>query len=313
MDKDAALNLLIKEYPFLNNKNMRIVKQFVTADGRVSNSFLVESGLEGFEKFIAKSFVRHPESLRREWIFLDLLTKKKADAPRLLVDGHEPECFLLMEYVDGIPASEAVQQTHDIDGIFTGIGEATGMANSIELETFGNILRPSDMSWKEHVLEKLKDKQRLVGTLVDEKSFNEITEAVEATKHVLDSESQGKPMLVHHDIYLENFLVKKADGQVVLIDYGIAYGGRPLFDLAKFYIWDLLRYPEQKSTFLKAYSRYVTIPPNFNEIMEFYLIYECFGMIAYFNMIDAIKDRDETIEILKDLVRGEGTISELIR
>ena len=313
MNHAHALELLLEEHPFLSNKNTKIIKQFVAADGRVSNSFLVESDKEGFRKFIAKSFVRHPESLKREWIFLDLLAKKEAHAPRLLVADHEPKHFLLMEYINGIPASKAIQQGHDVPGIFRGMGEATGMTNSIELQTFGNILEPSDMSWKDYVLERLKDKQQLVETLVDEKFFSEVVSTAEATKHVLDGESQGKPMLIHHDIYLENFLVSKTTKEVVLIDYGIAYGGRPLFDLAKFYIWDLIRYPGQRDNFLEAYSQYVTLPPNFNEIMKFYLIYECFGMIAYFNMIGATKDTDETIDVLKDIVHGKGAIAKLIR
>lgn len=313
MDKNEALKLLIKEYPFLTNKHTRLVKQFAAADGRISNCFLAESNKEGFGRFIAKSFVHNPDSLMQEWVFLGLLEQKEAHAPRLLVKEHKPEHFLLMEYIDGIPASQALVQGHDPADIFRKIGEATGMTHGIELDTFGSILEPSDISWKENVLERLGEKLQVVQPLVDKRLFKAVSDTVEATKHILDDESRGKPVLIHHDIYLENFLVKKADNQIVLIDYGIAYGGRPLFDLAKFYIWDLTRYPEQKDNFLRAYSNYVTLPPNFNEVMKFYLLYECFGMIAYFHKIGATKDRDDAIGVLEDIVYGEGVISELIR
>ena len=142
--------------------------------------------------------------------------------------------------------------------------------------------------------------------------FAKVEKTIAETQHILDEESKGKPMLVHHDIYLENFLVRHDDKQVVLIDYGIAYGGRPLFDLAKFFIWDLVHYPGQKNNFLKAYGQYVELPQNFNEIMKFYLLLECFGMIAYFDKIDAAKDRDDSLAVLKDLIDGTGAITELI-
>lgn len=312
MNPTRALETLLNEYPQLADQNTKIVKQFVAADGRVYNSFLVESDKPGFEKFIAKSFVHNPDSLRREWMLLTMLQNHQAHAPHLLVEDHEPEHFLLMEYIDGIPASKAVKQGYDVSIVFQGVGEATGMANSIELETFGNILEPTDITWKDYVLSSLDRKIQSVKPHVTEEFFVKVEEAVSETRHILDEETKGAPMLIHHDIYLENFLVRNQDKQVVLIDYGIAYGGRPLFDLAKFYIWDLMHYPEHKDIFLNAYSQYVELPENFNEIMKFYLLFECFGMIAYFEKIEAKKDCDDALAVLKDLVNGTGDITALI-
>lgn len=312
MNPKLALKVLLEEYPSLTDQNTKIVKQLVAADGRVYNSFLVESDKPGFEKFIAKSFVHNPASLRREWMLLAMLQDHQAHAPRLLVEDHEPERFLLMEYIDGFPASKAVKQGYDVAAIFQGVGEATGMANNIELETFGNILEPSGITWKEYVLSSLDRKIQSVKSYMSADFFSNVERAVSETRHVLDEETKGKPILIHHDIYLENFLVRSQDKQFVLIDYGIAYGGRPLFDLAKFFIWDLIHYPEQRDNFLKAYSRYVELPGNFNEIMKFYLLFECFGMIAYFDKIKPSKGRDETLIVLEDLVNGTGIITALI-
>ncbi|HET8670776.1 MAG TPA: aminoglycoside phosphotransferase family protein, partial [Candidatus Saccharimonadales bacterium] len=303
---------LLKEYPQLANQKAKIIKQFVAADGRTYNTFLVESDKPGFERFIAKSFVHNPDSLRREWMFLGLLQQHRAHAPRLLTPDHEPEHFLLMEHIDGIPASKALKQDYSLDAIFRGVGEATGMANSIELETYGNVLEPSNVTWKEFVQSSLDRKLLSVKPYVSDEFFAKVERTIAETRHILDEESKGKPMLVHHDIYLENFLVRNDDKRIVLIDYGIAYGGRPLFDLAKFFIWDLVHYPEQKDTFLKAYGHYVELPQNFNEIMKFYLLLECFGMIAYFDKIGAEKDRDDSLAVLKNLIEDTGAITELI-
>lgn len=313
MNSTQALEVLLKEYPLLTDHNTKIIKQFIAADGRVYNSFLAGSDKPGFEKFIAKSFVHNPDSLRCEWMFLAMLQQHQAHAPRLLVEDHEPEHFLLMEYIDGLVASMAVKQGYDVDAIFRGVGEATGMANSIELETYGNILEPSDATWKEFVESSLERKMQAVKPHVSKERFAKIERAVSESRHILDEESKGKPILTHHDIYLENFLVRNGDKQVVLIDYGISYGGRPLFDLAKFFILDLMHYPGQKDNFLKAYGQYVELPNNFNEIMKFYLLFECFGMIAYFDKIEAEKDRNDALAVLKDLVDGSGAISALLR
>lgn len=313
MDQTDALKLLISEYPLFKDEEVRIVKQFNATDGRVYNCFLIETSKPGYKRFVAKSFVRNPDSLKREWSLLKLLRQKNAYAPRLVIDDHEPERFLLMEYIDGIAASKAVEVAADKDVLFSQLGEATGLANSVELETFGNILEPSDISWKQYVLSSLEDKQRVVKGLIKQELYNEVVAIINRTSHVLDSESEGKAMLVHHDIYLENFLVSSTGDKVTLIDYGIAYGGRPLFDLAKFYIWDLTRYPAQRDSFLTAYGKYVQIPANFNEVMKFYLFFEVFGMIAYFQKISATKERDEALIVLENLVHSKGTITVLLR
>lgn len=312
MNKEQALGLVVQEYPILGNRNTRIEKQFISTDGRISNTFLVETDNPEFKKFVAKSFVHHPESLRKEWVVLKLLRKKNGHAPQLLVPDHEPQNFLLMEYVEGIPASEALKQGHNRNDIFRKVGQATGIANSVELEKFGDILHPSDLSWKDYQMERLNNALPLVESLVDQELFGKIQEAIEKTKYILDGESKGKPALVHHDIYLENFILNQKTGEMVLIDYGIAFGGRPLFDLAKFYIWDLSKYPEQRENFLQGYSQFVNLPSNFNEVMKFYIVRECFGMIDFFHGTKDFKTRDDAINTLRDLVGNEGAISKLL-
>ncbi|MBX6334601.1 aminoglycoside phosphotransferase family protein [Candidatus Saccharibacteria bacterium] len=312
MNPENALKTLLEEYPFLDKTATKIIKQFVSADGRTYNTFLVESA-PPCTKFIAKSFVHDSETIKREWVALRMLQEKGAHAPRLLVSDHEPQNFLLLEYIDGIPASRAVKQgNHSVSEIFRSIGETAGITNSIELDTFGNILEPSGQSWKGLILEKLDKKLETVRHIFDEPFFAKLIQALEETKHVLDEETKDKPMLVHHDFYLENFLIKE-NGDVILIDYGIAFGGRPLFDLAKFYIWELTRFPEQKETFLQAYGKSVPLPANLSEVMCFYVLYECLGMIVYFDKIGANEAKNEAIETLKDAVNKKGIITELLQ
>lgn len=311
MNKTIALEVLLQEYPFLQKQSTRIKKQFVFSDGRTSNTFLVESNKSGFEKYIAKSFVHHSNSLIKEWTLLQLLHKKHAKAPRLLVPDHKPVSFLLMEYIDGVSARDALAAGKDEREIFHKLGETTGQINSIELENFGDIFNPDTDSWKDSQLEKLENAWPLVRSLLEKDISDGVRNLIEEKKYILDEESKGPPQLVHHDIYLDNFLLTQKN-ELILIDYGIAFGGRPLFDLAKFFIWDLSLYPDQKEVFLDMYKKYVPLPSNFSDVMTFYVIRECFGMIDFFHKINDKKARDLALSVLRDFAFKQGALYRLL-
>jgi len=311
MNTYQAKDLLLSEYSFLKSSHVQIIKQYISTDGRISNTFLVQSTHTKFERFIAKSFVHNSDSLRREYNALKILEEKDVPVPKLLIHDHVPQDFLLLEFIDGKSAGEIIKNTANIDHIFEKIGETTGKCNAVNVSFFGNLLEEKSLTWKEYQLERLDSKRDLVEKFLDKDLFMKITHLIEESKYILDQESNTSPVLVHHDIYMDNFLLRK-DGELVLIDFGIAFGGRPLYDLAKFFIWDLSKYPLQKSVFLSSYSKYVEIPENFKDIMSFYIIRECFGMIDFFTKVDHPKMRDHAILTLKNLVNGEGVISELI-
>lgn len=311
MTSQEAKEQILNEYPYLIEENVQIVKQFTSSDGRVSNAFLVTTKKKGFEKFVAKSFVHNPESLEREYIVLKMLEENNFQAPRLLLYKHQPKHFLLLEYIEGVPASDLVKNADEIERIIKEIGISVGKLNSIKVEHFGNLLNPTQISWKEFQLEKLFAKKDLVLSILAGELYKKVEKVINDKMYILDEESKKEAVLIHHDIYLDNFIVK-SDGSLILIDYGITFGGRPLFDLAKFFIWDLSKYSDQKSNFLSAYSKYISLPDNFTDVMSFYIIRECFGMIDFFTKINDIKMRNIAIETLEDLVSGEGVISKLL-
>ncbi len=306
-----AKKQILSEYPFLVNENVKIIIQFSSSDGRVSNAFLVTSEKKGFEKFVAKSFVHKPESLEREYIVLKMLEENNVQAPRLLLHNHHPKHFLLLEYIEGVPASDLVTNVNETERIIKEIGISVGKLNSIQVDHFGNLLEPTQISWKEYQLEKLFAKKDLVYSILQEDLYKKVEKVINDRMYILDEESKKEAVLVHHDIYLDNFIVK-SDGNLILIDYGITFGGRPLYDLAKFFIWDLSKHSDQKSNFLSAYSKYISLPDNFTDVMTFYVIRECFGMIDFFTKVNDLLMREIAISTLHDLVLEEGTITELI-
>src|SRR5207248_1355205 len=110
MNIHDATSLLLSEYPELKDSDLEILKQFRSESGRIFNTFLVKTTKPGLQRFIAKAFVHHPESLEKEWTVLRLLEKRDFRAPKLMIPDHKPIDFLLLEYIDGVTASQAIKQ-----------------------------------------------------------------------------------------------------------------------------------------------------------------------------------------------------------
>lgn len=313
MTVKEAKEKIAEEYPSLLNDNIEIIKQFVSPDGRVSNVFLVKSSKIGFERFIAKSFVHDQKSLEKEWVILKLLHDENANAPRLLIPNQKPVSFILLNYIEGVIATDALAQGFDEVDLFRKMGETAGRVNSIKLNTVGDILNPTNISWKDYFLERLSNGIPTVKSLFDDNLFDALLKEIENLKLVLDEESKKPPRLVHHDIYLDNFILDKRSNELILIDYGIVFGGSPLFDLGKFYIWTLTKYPDQKNNFLDNYSKYVDLPENLNEVLKLYTIKELFGMIDFFKKIGDERMKTESLSTLREYIEGYGIISQLLK
>lgn len=311
MTLNDAKKIIIKEYPFFSTEQLKIVKQFVSPDGRTYNAFLIESSREGFKKFIAKSIFYKQSSLDKEFKVLNIINKYKINAPKLLIPKHKPRNFLLLEYIEGILAEEALSQGYNAVLMFKKLGELTGKVNSIEVDTFGDLLNPSSITWKEYQLERLNHGIPIIKSLLEDDLFEKLTEMIDSLKYVLDEESKGKPRLVHHDFWFDNFILRKEDEELFLLDFAIAFGGRPIYDLAKFYIWVLCNYPTQQKIFLDSYSKYIELPDNFNDVLKFYTIRELLGMADFFTIIKDEKMQKETIDSLKELINEQGKLYNL--
>src|SRR5476651_2020420 len=144
---DIIQQSILEEYPVLNGSQMNIKTRFQSSDrSRFYNTYLVESSLEGFEKFVAKGSANakfRQKELGTEWRALNLL-----QSPALLLPDHMPQTFLLLEYIEGRTAAEMVLSGEDRAETFYQSGRAARRVHSIAVPSFGSLSSPSNADWK---------------------------------------------------------------------------------------------------------------------------------------------------------------------
>jgi fructosamine-3-kinase len=186
------------------------------------------------------------------------------------------------------------------------------MNNELPPNPSGNNVS-EEVNWGMYLEQKLLERVNGCKNLLNLEIYDKAKNLIEELKPIIEIEAQGQPVLIHRDIYLENFIMCPATNQAVLIDYAMVKGGRPFYDLAKFYILDLYNHPEQRDNFLKGYQKYVPIPSDFNERMRLYLLKESLGMIHFFHSIDKPQYRNHAIKCLEELINKQGVIGHLIQ
>lgn len=312
-----VVSKIINEYPFLKNSNLKVLKQFVLSDGRVSSTYLVTSNKKGFEKFVAKTFNEYSkekeekDELIKEYKILKLLEKKNILAP-VALSPKEPINFLLMSFMKGESGAVVAKDKNEASTLFEKIGTEAGKINSVEMDNFGNLVTGEKINWENLVIGEYKGVREAVKKLLDQATFEKAQEQLKGYEYLIKDEAKGAPVLVTHDFYLDNFLYDRKTKRAVYIDYGIAMIGRPLYDLAKFYIWTLNEYPEQKDNFMKGYIRSVNLPEDYADRIKMYIIRECFGMIRFFNTMNDKKEMENTIKFLQDFLSGKSHIQKLL-
>ncbi len=306
---DDAKKLLIQEYPDYISQDIKVLKQFASSDGRVFNTFLIE---DKEIRFIAKGIVYDTYSLEGEWNILRLVSGKDLPSPKLLFPDHLPHNFLLLEYIDGKNASESSSNSQDNKEIFKKVGATTGRLHSIPVESFGDLLHPAKIIWCDYLRDKIDERLLGTKTIVGDDFYKKLVGLRDQLEPILQSESSTKPRLIHRDIYLDNFIISDQTNEAVLIDYAMGIGGRPFYDLGKFYILELYRSPQNKADFLEGYSEYIDLPSDFSDRMRLYIFKEALGMVHFFNKVGQKKAEIHAINVLDELVNETGVIKDLI-
>ena len=315
MFEEIKLNV-IKEYPFLENSELEIVQNFVSSDGRVSSTYLASSNKNSFKKFIIKTFNQYSKSkdkkdeLLKEYKILKILNGLGIASP-ILLSQKEPKNYLLMSFIDGINAAILAKDKNKTSKVFEKVGEEIGKLHTVEMSAFGDFTQIETADWKKFQNDKFENLSKNIENLIDEDTFKKATKKFFDYEHLLIDEAKGKPVLLPHDLHLDNFLFDEKKEMATYIDYGIALAGRPFFDLAKFYIWTFSEYTNQVGNFLKGYSKYIELPKDYDERMEMYIIRECFGMINFFRIMNDEKELKNTIDFLRDFVNGRSHIQKL--
>jgi len=306
---DVARGLLQKEYP---NLKIEILKQFRSfgVETRTHNTFLIKN-TDSQKLFVAKGSAGSADPLLLEWEILKKLNSKKKNAPKLIFPNHVPTSFLIIEYIDANNAFEFLKENPNNIKIFSKIGDCLGKFHRTKANWFGNPIKREKLAddWINLMYDKIDSRVKGLKVHLDTSSFSKLCEYYESIRNDLIEDDIENPVLIHRDIYLDNFLISN---KAILIDYGMSYGGRPWYDLGKFYVSDLYEYPKARNTFLVAYKKHIVLPDNFNILLNYYTFAELSGMIHSSKRHKQLKYHKKVLKIMGELIDGKGTISELI-
>jgi tRNA A-37 threonylcarbamoyl transferase component Bud32 len=293
---------LIAEYPFLQDANLVITKQFFSESSRQYNTYLVKSRAPGFEQFVAKGIVLPKYSLTNEWLVLKLLNQQQFACPKLLIPTHKPNKFILIEHISGQKASQLLLEIANPKNIFKQIGELTGKFHTIKAPWFGELTKNSNVDWAEYLRRNTRERLERTSQMISAPTHKKTKKLLESFDDLIIDEGELSPVLIHRDIYSDNFIIEKTTQQMYLIDFGMAIGGRPFYDLAKFYIFDLYRFPKYEDDFLSGYQKHIVLPNNFKYLFKLYLLRELLGCINFFHSIGKTNYLQLTTKLLDKLV-----------
>ena len=311
---EQVINLLQEEYPDLQDANLSLERHFQSPDGRIYNAFLMRSKKPGFERFVAKGdkLGIAVDKNQYERMALKLLAEKSVPAPRLLYPDHTPKRYLLMGFLDGKTASEALKEGMDCKEVFSMVGKALGRLHTIRGTDFGHIGEGYEGNWYEQIGRKMRN-HKLPGirSLLPEDFYLKVEEYLERYLPLLEEDEKAGAIFIHKDAYFDNYILT-ASGEAVLIDYGLSSFGRPLFDFGKPCIFDFYRFPNALPAFLEAYYAIRMALPHELDLLRFYLAYEAVGFINFANEIGAHESKQYVMNFLCELVGGTGRVQELL-
>jgi len=303
-----VIKTLIAEYPFLRDANLIIIKQFFSESSRQYNTYLVKSRAPGFQQFVAKGIVLPKYSLINEWLVLKLLNQQQFACPKLLIPNHKPKKYILLEYISGQEASKLLLKIVNPKTIFKQIGELTGKFHTISAPWFGELAQDNNTDWADFLRTNTRERLKGASQIISASTHRKTKKLLESFDDLIIDEGKLPPILIHRDIYSDNFIVEKTTQQMYLIDFGMAIGGRPFYDLAKFYIFDLYRFPKCANDFLSGYTKYIQLPPDFDMRLKLYLLRELLGCINFFRSTNKTNYLQLTTKLLKELV-GKKNLS----
>jgi len=311
-DYKKVIQFLYKEYQFFKDHSLKVERQFQSESSRIYNTFLIKSDLPDFENFVAKGPILKKYTLKGEWKILNLLKTKNYSCPQLLVLEHEPANYLLLKYINGQKASERLLKNINRTETFSKMGELISELHTFEVIKFGNLDDKININWGAYLNENTQSRLTGCRNIISDDLCQKSKKLLVNLRKIIDFEGQNPPVLIHRDIYSDNFIFRKNPNKLFLIDYGMAIGGRPFYDLGKFYIFDLYRFPEYKNDFLNGYQRNIKLPMDFNEYLKLYILRELLGCVNFFSTNNQIKNLNLIIKILGELVSETGIITKLI-
>jgi aminoglycoside phosphotransferase (APT) family kinase protein len=305
--RDEVINTLKSEYPELSSYDLAIRKQFSSTDGRKYRVYLIEAPNSPWKEFIAKSNWNEQHDVADEARILKILSSRNVDAALPIVPYREGSRFILLRYIKGTNAREVLQDTSRVTEVYANIGTTLKEIYSVPVPGFGKFWRDPAIEWVDYVDEKFNE--RLTSN-IEGGLHNGIQKIYAESRDDIVKDGNEGPVLIHRDTYTDNFIIEDGTGKAVLIDFAMAVGGRPFFDIAKLYLVDLLKEPEGQGPFLEALS--VKRDEGELNMLRAFIVIELMGMVNFFDSIGDEKMTKFAENTLRDVVEDKGKITEVL-
>jgi tRNA A-37 threonylcarbamoyl transferase component Bud32 len=307
-----VLDHILEEYPDLVNFKPKIEKKFVASDGREYNTYLLSTTYPNFSKLVAKGVVNTSIDLNKERIFTKILADNKVNVPKLFYVNKVPSKYLLLEYIEGEGLEDILlRDTSQSAQIFEKLGSLIGKMHTTKVDGFGDFLEGKSSSWYEYVNEKFTERLGFSKKKNYINIVNYATNLWNDVQELIKLEGKNNPIVNHRDLYLDNFILKP-NGDLYVLDFGLLRGGRPFFDLGKFYLLILIKFPQYSSYFVKGYKRFIKLDKDSSILLKFYIVLEILGMMPFFNSIGNEKMLGKVLEDFDGLSSNKGVLNDLI-
>lgn len=303
---NQAKTLILAEYPYFEKHQPTITKQFKSPNGRVYNTFLINSKHPQHRQIIAKGTIYNSQSLLPEWLTYQFLQSKTINCPRLIFPYHQPTNYLLQTYINGTPASQ--MSNPQLNKHISQIALTTAQCHSIAVrKNCQKIKTHSD--WTTLIKQKFTERFAASRQWLNQ---DEIAKSKEILKNNLPDikSAPHSNRLIHRDIYLDNFII--CQNKAYLIDFGMTESGDPHYDFGKFIMLTLYHHPQLTSPFLNAYqksSRHIILR---QDLIIFYTLLELLGTLCFSHKIRQKKYHSDTLLKTQELLADSENFTKII-
>lgn len=308
LTNNDVIQTLNKEYPELREYSLIVHKQFVSITGRTYNTFLVEALDSPYGVFVAKSYCFDNQNLEDEVHVMNFLRNTDIFIPKILFQYKTGNMFLVIDFIDGTNAAELMHNQSDVNNVYRSIGNSLRRLYSVHVPYFHRFWENDRTVWNEHIQNKFEER---LTRKIDPKYVDHIRKIYQKGLPAINEDAKAGPVLIHRDIYSDNFIIEKNTGKAILIDFAMARGGRPFYDLAKFYISNLVKHPHCQDTFLKHLG-VIDRSESAYTMLRAYIVIELLGMINFYDSIGEKEQLDHTRQCLRELATERGDFHDLV-
>jgi len=220
----------------------------------------------------------------------------------------------LISYIEGVSPNDVLIKVchNEASNIFNSIGRTLRKVHTIKLKSFGNPLTNEKIDYHEYLKGKLSSRLNSSKKYLSNIEYDSILSMLNKCDPIVENECSKSPVITHRDVYADNFIIENKTANAYIIDFAMAEGGSPFYDLGKLYISDIYRFPQFHSSFIRGYFDEKIIPRKERSLILYSIILELTGQLGWYGSIKNKKYLEKSLQKIKEISRNEGILWELL-